>query len=135
MQRIVLAVYRQQFRARLPRGPRHKLARHNERLFVRETDAAAKFERFISGQKPHSADRSRNNNLGIRDAGDFDQPLFAKDDLGHRAYARLAESLPQFRNVRLFGHRYESRLKPRDLSSQAFEVATGGERAYREPIA
>src|SRR6185503_10880891 len=56
MQRVVLAINRQKFCARLTRRASHKLACHNKRFFVGKADAPTERKRSVSRQETYRAD-------------------------------------------------------------------------------
>jgi hypothetical protein len=92
-------------------------------------------KRPVSGQKAYRSDRRGDDYFGVRDTGDLDQALLPVKNLGKPADTFGTEPLRQLRDVALLRDGYETRLKPRHLPGQPFEVATGGEGAYGESFA
>ena len=82
MDRIVLAVDREQLRAGLRGGRGHQFPRHHERFLVRKGDPLAGLYRPQRRDEPDRPDRCGNDDLRVRVRGDIHQALRPCGDIG-----------------------------------------------------
>ena len=80
MERVVLAVDRQELGSRPLRRTRHELARYDQSLLIGQRYAASFFERVIRGKQTECADHCSDDNLGAVTRCDLNKPVNADTD-------------------------------------------------------
>ena len=129
--RAVLGVDRDQLGAALLRLREDELARHDERLLVREGQALAGPHRGPGRTQPQRAHESPDDRVRVRMAGGLVEAFHA----GHDPAAEPGrQHLRKARNVLGAVDRDELRPELRGLLGELFDRAPGGERHHPEPV-
>ena len=130
VQRAVLAVDGQQAASAGPRLRDHQLARHHQRLLVREGHVLAGFERAVGRHQADRAHRGRHHHVRVGMGGHGHRSLFPDADGQPRDVHPAGQVLARGGG----GHRHHLRPIPRDLLREPLDVGARGEAHDRESI-